>query len=54
LRCEHKASSKYEYQCILERGHKGGHKYKIGNNEVQLSGCCPDGQIMGYEENVGK
>jgi len=50
MRCEHKASQNYEYQCVLERGHKGGHKYNIGNHkEIQLSGCCPDGQIAKYE-----
>ena len=54
MQCEHKASPNYGYKCILERGHAGGHKYKIGNKEIQLSGCCPDGQIMGYEKDVGK
>lgn len=51
MQCEHKASPNFDYACILERGHKGGHKYKIGNSEVQLSGCCPDGQITNYEKS---
>ena len=49
MQCEHKASPNYNYQCTLERGHKGSHIYRIGNQDVQISGCCPDGQIVKYE-----
>jgi hypothetical protein len=49
MRCEHKASSNYDYQCVLQRGHKGLHVYEINKKRVNIRGCCPDGQIERYE-----
>ena len=49
MRCHHKASPKYDYQCTLEAGHKGRHSYNIKGNDVQIYGCCPDGQIEKHE-----
>jgi len=55
--CEHPAyayrNEGYEskYKCILEWCHAGNHIYKINGKEVQIHGCCPEGQIAKYEEN---
>lgn len=49
MKCEHKASLNYDYQCILERNHQGYHKYLINGKEALIHGCCPDGQIVKYE-----
>ncbi len=49
MMCNHKASPKYEYHCVLQPNHEGYHKYIINNKEVLIHGCCPDGQIVKYE-----
>ena len=49
MKCEHKASRNYEYQCVLESMHLGDHQYEIKGKLHQIGGCCPDGQIIKYE-----
>ena len=55
MRCEHpayankKLGTESKYKCILEHNHKGNHTYLINGKKVQLSGCCPEGQIADYE-----
>lgn len=51
MKCEHQVSKNYDYECILERNHQGYHRYKINGKEVVIYGCCPDGQVVRYEEN---
>lgn len=41
-------------ECILEKGHKGGHKWKLGNEEIQFQSCCPKGWVKEYEEKRPK
>jgi len=48
--CQRYSSEKDDYICILERNHQGYHRYKINGKEVVIYGCCPDGQVVKYEE----
>lgn len=55
--CEHPAyknrneGTEAKYKCTLEWAHAGNHKYIINGKEVQIYGCCPQGQVANYEKN---
>ncbi len=54
MRCEHKASPNYSYQCVLENRHEGIHTYEMNGKKFDVNTCCPDGQIKAMEDGLKK
>lgn len=43
MTCDHQVHKNYPHVlCVLERGHGGMHRYKIGDKLHYIGGCCPD------------
>lgn len=41
--CGHQVHKDYLHiKCVLEQGHAGMHRYKIGDSLHYIGGCCPD------------
>ena len=54
MRCEHRASPNYSYQCVLEVNHKEIHAYEMNGKRFDVNTCCPDGQIKAMEDGLKK